>query len=201
MGRAPPDAAAALRVLERTYRSLNAPLLARVDALVSRHLAATRPEVVTATFANGVKRTYRREIETRQDAVGLRQARRRRTQATKAVSKIMRIDAGLASAVLDDVCRRARSRGGVAIAPTAAIHSLPIRLQTQFTVDNSAATFQRFRLFLGPQSGLASPLALREDLGKAAAEERNRATSNGDGAYLVSPRAALEAAIWDLRSR
>jgi len=119
------------------------------------------------------------------------------------VSKIMRIDAGLASAVLDDVCRRARSSGGVAIAPTAAIHSLPIRLQTQFAVDNniSAASFQRFRLFLGPQSGLASPLALREELGKAAAEEHTRATSNGDGAYLVSPRAALEAAIWDLRSR
>jgi len=89
------------------------------------------------------------------------------------------------------------------MAPTATIHALPIRKQTQCAVENNicAAALQRFRLFLGPQSSLASPVALRANVEQVAAEERNRATNDDAGAYLVSPRAALEAAIWHLHSR
>jgi len=95
-------------VLESTYDSLNLSLLALVDALVNCHLIATPPEIANATFADGVKRIYRREIESRQVAVGSRQARRRRTQANKAVSKIMRINDGVSTAVTEELCRRAR---------------------------------------------------------------------------------------------
>ena len=201
LGQARLDPAAALSVLEQTYGTLNAPLLARVDALVSRHLMVTSPEVVTVTLGNGHKRRYLREITTRKDTVKPRQARRRLVQAEEAVSKILRVDAGMASAVLEDMCRRARTSGGVAVAPSAAVAALPRRLQSQFFADNniSAATFQRFRMLLGPKCGLASPLALRKDLMRAAVEESNQATTNGQGAFLVSPRAALEALIFNLR--
>jgi len=201
LGQARLDPAAALSVLEQTYATLNAPLLARVDALVSRHLIATSPEVVTVTFGNGHKMLYRREIATRKDTVKPRQARQRLAQAGEVVSKILRVDAGMASAALEDVCCRARTSGGVAVAPSAAISALPLRLQSQFAVDNNigAATFQRFRMLLGPNRGLASPMALRTDLKRAAAEERNHATSNGQGAYLFRPREAVEALMFNLR--
>jgi len=42
-------------------------------------------------------------------------------------------------------------------------------------------------------------MALRNDLKKAATEDRNRTTSDGAGAYLVIPRAAVEALIFYLR--
>jgi len=112
----------------------------------------------------------------------------------------MEVDAGLARAVVDDVCRRARASGGVAVDPNTAIDALPVRLQSQIIVDNniSAATFQRFRLFMGPGCGLASPMALRKDLNRAATEDRNRTASDGAGAYLVSLRAAVEALMFYL---
>jgi len=77
LGKAQLDAAAALSVLEKTYATLNAPLLARVDALVSRQIIATNPEVVTVTVGNRHKRRYRHEITTRKDTAKPRQARRR----------------------------------------------------------------------------------------------------------------------------
>jgi len=107
----------------------------------------------------------------------------------------------MASAVLEDVCRRARTSCSVAVAPSAAVAALPLRLQSQFSVDNniSAAAFQRFRVLLGPKYGVASPLALRTDLRRAAVEEHNQASTNGQGAFLVSPSAALEALVFNLR--
>ena len=65
------DPAEALPVLEEAYGSLDAPFLARIDALVSRHLRATRPEVMSATFANRKMKRYSRDIEPRQADVGL----------------------------------------------------------------------------------------------------------------------------------
>jgi len=119
------------------------------------------------------------------------------------VSKSLRGYAGMASAVLEAVCCRSRTSGGVAVAPSASVAALPLRLQSQFAVKSniSAATFQRFRMILGPDCGVASPLTLRTDIKRAAAGARNQATSNGQGAYLVSPRAAEEAPISDLRQQ
>lgn len=191
-------------MLQRNYAALDAPLLSRLDALVGLHLQTTKPEVVfSAKCCNGYQGKYERVIEPEKNVVTPRQDRRRRARGRNAVSKAMRIDAGLASAVLDDVCRRAHASGGGLVVPTAAGNALPLRLQAQLVVDNnrSAALFQRFRLLLGPHSQLASPLALREDLRKASAEERNQTTSNRHGAYLVSPRTAPEALIRDLKSQ
>jgi len=195
------DPAEALPVLEKAYRSLDAPLLARIDALVSRHLGATRPEVMSQTFANGNMKRYSRDIEPRQADVGLWHARRQRARVPAAVSHIMGVDAGFSRAVVDDVCRRARSSGGLAVAARTAIDALPVRLLSPFFVDNniSAATFQRFRLFLGPGCGLASSMALRNDMNRAATEDRNRTTGEGAGAYVVSLRAAFQALIFYLR--
>ena len=107
----------------------------------------------------------------------------------------------MASAVLEDVCRRARMICGVAVAPSSLVTALPLLLQPQFSADNniSAATFQRFRMLLGPKCGLESPLKLRTDLMMAAVEKRNQVTAKGQRAFLVSPHAALEALIFDLR--
>ena len=157
--------------------------------------------MVTATSSNGQTRRYGREIEPREADVGLRHARRRRARVQAAVSHIMGVDAGFPRALTDDVCRRARASGGVAASPTTTIDAFPVRLQSQFVVDNniSAATFGRFSLFLGPGCGLASPMALRNDLKRAASEDRNHTTSDGAGVHLVCPRAAVEALIFRLR--
>ncbi|OSX73436.1 hypothetical protein BU14_0348s0013 [Porphyra umbilicalis] len=85
--------------------------------------------------------------------------------------------------------------GGVAVAPTAPLSALPVRLQTQFIIDNnvSAALFHKLRLLLGPAACLASREPLRADRALAETEEPHFAGTNGGGAYLFSPRAALQA--------
>jgi len=103
LGHARYDPASARSILEQKNGTLNAPLLARVDALASRHLMATSPEVVSVTLGNAHGRRYQREMTTRKDTGKPRQARRRLAQA---VSKISRVEASMASAVLEDVCRR-----------------------------------------------------------------------------------------------
>jgi len=154
------------------------------------------------TFANGKNRTYRRVIESRQVRVCPRHARRRCARAAADAARTLNVDPRFAAALMDDVDRRARASGGVAVIPTTAVTALPVRLQAQVLVDNhiSCATFQRFRLQLGPPAcGLASPQRLCEEVRLAEGEERNLATTNEDGAYLVSPRAALEEVVFYLR--
>jgi len=201
LGQAPQDPSGASRVLHTTYGALDAPLLARLDLLFSRHLAASRPQDIVAAFANGKKRTYRRVIEPRKEDVSPRHARRRRAQAKEEVARIFHVDPGVASAVMDDVCRRARASGGVALAPIAAVSALSLRLQAQFMVDNNkrGATFQRFRRLLGPREcRLATAQQLRAGLRSASEKEKKKATRNGDEVYLISRRAAVEALIFDL---
>lgn len=128
LGKAPPEPAGALRVLHTTYGALDASLLARVDLLVSRHSAPTRPEDIVATLASGKKRTYRRVNEPRKEDVSPRHARRRRAQAKEEVACMFHIDPGFASAAIDNVCRRARASGGVALSPTVSVSAPPLRL-------------------------------------------------------------------------
>ena len=90
-------------MLHTTYGALDDPLLDRMDLLVSLHLAATRPEDVVATFANGKKRTHRRVVEPRKEDVSPRHARRCRAQAKEEVARIFHVDPGFASAAMDDV--------------------------------------------------------------------------------------------------
>jgi len=64
----------------------------------------------------------------------------------------------------------------------------------------SGATVQRFRRLLGPREcGFATAQQLQAELRSASEEENNKAITNGDGAYLIGPRAAVEALIFYLR--
>jgi len=63
----------------------------------------------------------------------------------------------------------------------------------------SGVTWTRIRAFLGgASSGLASWEALRRDSDLAAREERNRVTTSAAGAFLLSPRAAVQAFLDDI---
>lgn len=170
--------------------------------LLNDYLAATRPGTIKVTFGNGSVRIYQRETIPRKAEVGPRQKRRRVAEAAAAVGRVLGAEPGLLVATVEDLCRRARQSGGVVVAPAAAALAPPsVRLQTQFILDNniSRTLWQRVRLFLGgPASGLASREVLRRDLGEAQAEERNQVTSDGAGAFLVTPRAAVQGLIGDL---
>ena len=164
-------------------------------AFWNHHLAATRPEKIQVKFKNGRVRTYEMTFEPRKPVVAARQMRRRIGYASAAVARILGLEPELITAAMDDICRRAMHCGGVAVAPTAPLSALPVRLQTQFIIDNnvSGALFQKLRLLLGPAAGLASRERLRADRALAEAEEHHVAGTNGGGAYLLSPRAALQA--------
>jgi len=81
------------------------------------------------------------------------------------------------------------------VVSVATLSALPVRVQTQFMIDNnvSGALFQRVRLLLCPAAGFASRERLRADRALAAAEPQHAAGVNGGGAHLLSPRAALQA--------
>lgn len=200
-----PVVAAALRKAHLSYSSLGAECLPLVAALLQRHLAETRPDQLQVTYDNGRTRTYVRVPMPLKTVVQPRQARRRAFLAAMAVGQISRLDPGLLSAAVADVCRRATQSGGVAVVPsTATLAVLPVRQQTQFILDNniSGALWQRVRLFLGgPASGLASRESLRADLLRAQVLPQNQVTTNGQGAFLVSLRAAVQGMIDDLASR
>jgi len=102
---------------------------------------------------------------------------------------ILQVDPGVASAVMENVCHRARTNGGVAVAPTAAVAQHPLQLQWQISIDSNinSPSFQRFRMLWCPKCGLASVLALRTYWMIAAAEECNQATTDGRSAFLMSP--------------
>jgi len=84
------------------------------------------------------------------------------------------------------------------VAPVAAVPTLPVRLQNQFLLDNgvSGSLWRRFRLLLcTPGVGLATTQSLLADLRATKEGPRNPATTNGAGAFLVSPRVALQAMV------
>jgi len=161
----------------------------------NHHLAATRPDKIQVKFKNGRIRNYEMRFEPRKPVVAARQMRRRIGYASAAVARSLGLEPELITAAMDDICRRAMQCGGVAVAPTAPLSALPVRLQTQFIIDNnvSGALFQKLRLLLGPAPGRASRESLRADRALAEAEEPHVAGTNGGGAYLLSPRAAPQA--------
>jgi len=76
----------------------------------------------------------------------------------------------------------------------------PFVCKTSFLLDNgvSGSLWRRFRLLLGPRSGLATTQDLRADMRAAEAEPRNAATRNGSGSFLVAARVALQGMIDEL---
>jgi len=192
--------ASAIRFVRRAYSSLEAPQLEEVGQLALQHLAAARPEEIFIKFPNKKRRIYARVSRPTKDEVGSRQARRRAALATTAMGRLFAVDPGLVAATMADSARRAAASGGVGVAPAAVLAALPVRLQNQFLLDNgvSGSLWRRFRLLLGPSSGLATTQALRADLRTAEDELRNAAATNGSGAFLVAPRVALQGMIDDL---
>jgi len=192
---------AALRAARLSYASLEGPQVAEVAQLVKKHLTGTRPDEIVVTFANGRRRKYARVYRPAKDKFGPRQVRRRAALAATTIGRLFAIDPGMLAASMADAARRAQASGGIAVAPAAVLAALPVRLQNQFLMDNgvSGSLWRRFRLLLGPiGADLATGQTLRADRRAAEAELRNAATTNGEGAFLVAPRVALQSMIDDL---
>eukprot|EP00170_Pyropia_yezoensis_P001344 contig_5934_g1348 len=171
-------------------------------ARVDEYFAATRPGPIKVTFVNGGMRINTCYTITRKVDVGPRQKWRRAAEVAAAVSRVLGVERGFYIAAVKDLCRRARQCGGVVVAPAAgALAPLSARLQTQFIPENniSKKLWQRVRLFMGgATSGLEIREVLRRDLAEAQAEKRNQVISDGAGAFLVTPRAAVQGLIDDL---
>jgi len=150
--------------------------------------------------ANRKQRTYARVSQPTNDEIGSRQALERAALATTAVGRLFAVDPGLVAATMADSARRVAASGGIALAPSAVLAALLARLQKHFLLENgvSGSLRRRFRLLLGPGSGLATTQALRADMRAAEAGPRNAATTHGSGAFLVSARVALQGRIDDL---
>jgi len=169
-----------------------------VEQLMHAHLQRTRPEKICTVFSNGRIRTYQRIPTSVKSVVGLRHARRRRAMAAGVVSPIMQTDPSTVTAAMETIQRRSRAREGVTVAPW---QSLSVREQLQFKVSNriSGVTWGRFRVLLaGGGKSLASLHALRTEAAAAFGEARHAVTTNDQGAFLVSPRAAVQARLDDL---
>jgi len=164
-------------------------------AFWNHHLAATRPDQIQVNFKNGRIRTYEMTFEPRKPVVAARQMRRLIGYALAAVARILGLEPELKTAAMDEIFRRAKHYGGVAVAPAAPLSAFPVRLQTHCIIDNnvSGALFQKLRRLSGPAAGLASRERLRADRALAEAEEPHVAGTNGGGAYLLSPSVALQA--------
>jgi len=171
------------------------------EALLGAHPRRTRPESISVKFSNGVIRTYKRVVTATKAVVGPRQDRRRRNTAASLLSSLTTVDPAEVSAAVSAIARRASAKGGVGVAP---LKSLSVRQQTQFKIANkiSGVTWRRIRAFLGGRdSGLASLSALRADQVSFSLEAQNQVKTCDEGAYLVSPRAAIQALIDDLVER
>lgn len=171
-------------------------------ALVTHRPGEKRPEEIKIKLFSGGTRTYTHDVTPRKDEVGPRQKRRRAALASAAVGQVLIIEPGFLTAAVRDLRRRANQRGGVAVAPVAVANvPLSVRMQNQFILDNnmSRTLWQRVRLLMGGRaSGLASRELLRRDLRTAQAEARNLVMSDGQGAFLVTPRAAVRGLLDDL---
>ena len=175
------------------------PALTGAAAIMTSHLQQTKPDEISVKFSNGRLRTYKRVSQATSAAVGERQARRRRKSVASLVSSLATVDPQEIGAVVTGILRRARAQGGVSVAP---LKALSVQQQLQFKIANkvSGVTWGRFRAFTG-DSRLASNQALRAEAARFSTEERNQVATTEDGAFLISPRAAVQAHLDDLVSR
>lgn len=163
-----------------------------VPELLSNYVRQSRPDEIAVKFSNGRTRTYRRVVTAVKPKVSTRQDRRRRAETTALVSARLAVSPTAIAAAMSAVYKQAQESHGVFIAP---FNSLSVRQQTKFKVANriSSVTWSRIRAFLGGRSsGLASREALRKDMADAASEEGAQVTADSSGAFLVSPRAAVQ---------
>ena len=169
-----------------------------VEALINAHLQRTRPEQISTVFPNGRTRTYQRVTLPIKSVVGPRRSRRRRAKAAGAASRAISADPSTVTAALSTILRRAKEHGDCAVAP---LRSLSAQEQLRFNVSNriSGVTWSRFRAFLAPAvSGMATVPTLRDASAVASGEAANAVSTNDYGAFLVSPRAAVQGMVDDL---
>jgi len=174
------------------------PALNGAAAIMNSHLQQTKPNEISGKFPNGRLRTYKRASQARSAAVGERPARRRRKSVASLVSSLATVDPQEIGAVVTGILRRACAQGGVSVAP---LKALSVQQQLQFKIANkiSGVTWARLRAFTG-NSRLASNQALRAEAARFSTE-RNQVATTEDGAFLTSPRAAVQAHLDDLVSR
>jgi len=172
-----------------------------VPELFSAFVGRTGGTGLVARFPNGVTRVYRRVATTRQAVVGPRQERQCRAMAMESVWRLFpSIDAAALASTMRVVCGVARATGGVPVAP---YFRFSARQQLELMVANRiiGVTWTRVRAFLGgAASGLASREVLRRASDWSAAEDRDRVTTTADRAFLVTPRAAVQALRDDIVS-
>ncbi|KAK1860992.1 hypothetical protein I4F81_003578 [Pyropia yezoensis] len=174
-----------------------APDSGTVEELLIEHIRRERPEEISVSFVNGRKRMYRRVVQGVKADVGPRQHRRRRAATAALVSARLAASPASITTAMAAVYRRAQSAGG-AVGP---FFSLSVRKQTEFKATHriSGVTWAHIRSFLGGRSsGLASREALMRDRAAAAGERGAAVTTDETGAYLVSPRAAVQALLDNL---
>jgi len=175
-----------------------APNASSVEGLMHAHLRRTRPEKITTVLSNGRTRTYVRISTAIKSVVGPRHGRRRRAMAVEAVPRITQADPSAAAAAISTIQSQAKSRGGSAVAPWS---SLSVREQLQSKVSNRiiGVTCGRFRALVeaGGKS-LASLQALRVEAAAASSAPHHSVTTSDQGAFLLSPRAAVQSRLDDL---
>ena len=175
-----------------------APNAGCVEALINAHLQRTRPEQISTVFPNARTRTYQRVTVPIKSVVGPRHNHRRRAKAAGAASRAISVDPSTVIAALSTILRRAKEHGDCAVAP---LRSLSAREKLRFKVSNriSGVTWSRFRAFLAPAvSGMATVPTLRAASAVASGEAANAVSTNDYGAFLVSPRADVQAMVDDL---
>jgi len=151
-------------------------------------------------LANGKRRTHALVSTPAKDSVAPLQARKRAALATTGLGRPYPADPRLVAATFAESSQRAGASGALAVAPVAAMRTLPVRLKNQFSHDKgvSGLLWRRCRLLLGaPGVGLAANQSLRADLRAAKEDPRNAATTQCEGAFLVAPWMALQAMVGD----
>jgi len=127
-----------------------------------------------------------------------RHNRRRRAKATGAASLAISADPSTVTAAISPILRRAKEHGDGTVA---SLRSLSVQEPLRFKVSNriSGVTWSRFRAFLEPAvSGMATVPTLRAASAVASGEAANTVSTSDYGAFLVSPRAAVQGMVDDL---
>jgi len=176
----------------------DAPDAGSVEALMHAHLQRKRPEDISTVFSNGRTRTYKLFRVSIESVVSPRQDRRRRAMAAGVMSRAISADPSTVIAAVATILCRAKAHRGRAVA---ALRSLSVREQLRFKVSNgiSGVTWSRFRaLFALAVSGMATGQTLRAATAVASADPANAVSTTGDGTFLMSPTAAVQAMVDNL---
>jgi len=158
------------------------------------HLRWTHLDSITTAFSNGRTRTYLKIPTAVKSVLGLRHAWRRRAMAMGAM-ELTQADSSAVTAAMATIICYAKAHGGLAVAPWL---SLSVREQLQFDVSNRISVLTWGRLLALMAARRTSLANLRKEAAAASGEAHHTVTNNAQGAFLLSPRAAIQARLGSL---